>query len=424
MTARRQVFDTDGYLGNQPPSTANRGLWLDRFLASMESAGDDHTSPKTEHLRASQHIGIPDGYKAFADHRREAILAIPHTRLLRLRTRGRSIVGIGRATPWENSLTLHHTWGVPLVPGSSLKGLAASYAHKTLEGDAWRRRLAEENNGGGDFHNLLFGTTDERGLVVVHDALWAHDAKETSCGLHLDTITVHHPNYYQSGTEAPTDLDSPVPIPFLSFHGDLYGAISWAGGDASDATIDRWLDIAVDILKEALDKEGVGAKTSSGYGRMDLDVEKSEADKARDALDSRIKGFRFPTEPGGVSKIDREIDELIKRDDAPALLARFVARVASLGDKKAQKIAKERITERAAKDGYELLRAVLPAAWREAANKDKDADANELVRLKAELAAHDAEKPGKKDKKMKAWRKKYDKLKLRIAALEKKLAAD
>jgi CRISPR-associated protein Cmr6 len=40
---------------------------------------------------------------------------------------GRLIVGLGGDNVLETGLTLHHTYGVPLIPGNALKGLAAHY---------------------------------------------------------------------------------------------------------------------------------------------------------------------------------------------------------------------------------------------------------------------------------------------------------
>jgi cold shock CspA family protein len=74
-------------------------------------------------------------------------------------------------------------------------------------------------------------------------------------------ITVHHPDYYQtdSNPPPPADWDNTTPIPFLSATGNYL--ISLAGPN-------EWVEKAFDILELALRKQGIGAKTSSGYGRM------------------------------------------------------------------------------------------------------------------------------------------------------------
>jgi hypothetical protein len=75
-------------------------------------------------------------------------------------------------------------------------------------------------------------------------------------------ITVHHEGYYQDGKEPPADWDSPTPVPFLSATGSYLVAVSGPSG---------WDDAAMKLLRLALKEMGVGAKTSSGYGRLTLD---------------------------------------------------------------------------------------------------------------------------------------------------------
>jgi CRISPR-associated protein Cmr6 len=78
---------------------------------------------------------------------------------------------------------------------------------------------------------------------------------------------VHHPAYY-SGKNVelvpPADWDEPTPVPFLSATGSYLIALSAPKG------CEEWRQAAFDILKLALAEEGVGAKTSSGYGRMTI----------------------------------------------------------------------------------------------------------------------------------------------------------
>jgi CRISPR type III-B/RAMP module RAMP protein Cmr6 len=207
---------------------------------------------------------------------------------------------------------------MPMIPGSALKGLAASFAHTLLEDNEWRRRLASEEQGGGDSHNLLFGTTEEQGLVTFHDALWDPNSKN-KC-LSLDTVTVHHREYYQDGpaTSPPTDWDSPIPIPFLSMTGNFLFALTGPP---------QWVHAAQQILEVALLHMGIGAKTSSGYGRMQLTVELSETEQVLQNIYRRIERFVFPDKPGQMQKIKQELEVLchenINREQKQDILKRF-----------------------------------------------------------------------------------------------------
>jgi CRISPR-associated protein Cmr6 len=100
----------------------------------------------------------------------------------------RLLVGHGNASATEVGLTVHHTWGVPMIPGSALKGLCAHYTAATygakdsgktgFAGPEWedepRRRI---EGAPGDYYRALFGVPDvdndaSAGLVIFHDALY------------------------------------------------------------------------------------------------------------------------------------------------------------------------------------------------------------------------------------------------------------
>lgn len=166
----------------------------------------------------------------------------------------RMVVGLGAESVLENSIALHRTYGVPYIPGSALKGLASSYAHQRLE--AWDKKS--------EAHKTMFGDADEAGFLVFYDAL----PVSGKWSLHPDVMTVHHQDYYR-GTKVegklapPADWDSPTPIPFISASGTFLIAI---GGP------EAWVNAAFEILRCALKEYGIGAKTSSGYGRLELAV--------------------------------------------------------------------------------------------------------------------------------------------------------
>jgi CRISPR-associated protein Cmr6 len=168
-------------------------------------------------------------------------------------TLGRLAVDLGADSVLETSIALHHTYGVPFIPGSALKGLAAHFADQHLEAH-WKKNQ--------DAHTIMFGTTDAAGYVTFFDALFVPDSGKQGKMLWKDVITVHHKEYYQSGDQPPADWDGTTIIPFLTTSGSFL--IALAGPDG-------WVEKAFDILALALEKEGIGAKTSSGYGRMSFE---------------------------------------------------------------------------------------------------------------------------------------------------------
>src|SRR5262245_53891523 len=89
-----------------------------------------------------------------------------------LRTTGRLIVGLGCENVLEAGIRLHHTYGLPLIPGSALKGLAAHYCDHVW-GQRGRENAANENlpfRKEKPYHRLLFGSTEDGGVIAFEDA--------------------------------------------------------------------------------------------------------------------------------------------------------------------------------------------------------------------------------------------------------------
>lgn len=261
MSSRREVLTE-----LQPGPTTHAGLWLDKGLADVAAEGGHHQA-HFEGLMDT--IKIPGTYRSFFTRWQARVAQVPpFTILAKAQVRGRLIVGLGAESILETGMTLNRTYGVPYLPGSTLKGLAASSAHKMLEGEAWRK-------GSGASHRTLFGDQESSGYVTFHDALWIPEASDWF-PFDLDVMTVHYPKYYRGEEEGgnpvpPSGIESPIPVAFLTTHGRFLLAVS--GPEA-------WAEAALDILQEALLEEGLGAKTAAGYGRMELPERPRKASSA------------------------------------------------------------------------------------------------------------------------------------------------
>ena len=164
----------------------------------------------------------------------------------------RMAVGTGADHPLENSLTLDYTLGVPIVPGSAVKGLCRDAAEMV--------GLPEE------MERVLFGHSqdelrlDNKGDIVFHTA-WP----ETWPQLQLDVINCHHPVYYGDTRrkEKPVDYESPIPVYFLAVApGTSFGfSMESRTGNRNN------LDLMFELLQFALETFGTGSKTAVGYGR-------------------------------------------------------------------------------------------------------------------------------------------------------------
>lgn len=234
--------------------TSHAGLWLDKFIWGFERAPNATETPQSILVsEVAKKITQPEAYKFFFERWKKSLqdAGVAKKNMREAKVQGRLAVGLGGASVLETAITLHHTYGVPFIPGSALKGLAASYARNRLDDDAW--------NKGEEAYTVMFGDTNSAGYVTFFDALYVPGSGHNRQVLWPDVITVHHKDYYGGKDSAPADWDSPTPVPFLSATGKYLIALQ---GD------DAWVALAFDILNAALQEEGVGAKTSSGYGRM------------------------------------------------------------------------------------------------------------------------------------------------------------
>jgi CRISPR-associated protein Cmr6 len=198
-----------------------------------------------------------------------------------LKLQWRLIVGLGASHPQETSMTLHHIFGIPYIPGSALKGVSRHYMIwkfvdeneeelKSLLGKSNFAELLKELNkalekeknltvsvGNISFKDLIhiFGTQNRQGKIIFFDAYPIEEIK-----LKIDIMNPHYPDYYTKD-KPPTDWQNPIPIKFLTVE-DTKFRFYLAAKDKDQ----NLLNHARKILNDALLNYGVGAKTSLGYG--------------------------------------------------------------------------------------------------------------------------------------------------------------
>ncbi len=184
---------------------------------------------------------------------------------------GRLFIGLGGAHVLETQVTRHPTYGIPIIPGSALKGLA--HAKSKAYG------LSNEEA------NILFGkggdSPDETdaGYLIFHDAWWIPEGGSKTKPYVRDIVTVHAKEYYETqgkgkeGKKCPhPDMESPNPNHQLAVQGSFYFVIEG---------VKYWADLAMKILKPALQDEGIGGKVAAGYGYFSDD---EGAEKAGNSL--------------------------------------------------------------------------------------------------------------------------------------------
>ena len=223
---------------------------------------------------------------------------------------GRLMMGLSTGGAIETGMCTHHTYGMPMIAGSSVKGAVRSYADSI--------GLAKE------YQSVLFGadedfakaanTVEGAGYLVWHDAWWIPEGN--SKPFVGEVVTVHHQDYYGGRGEA-TDFDSPVPNQQLAVQGSFYFVVE---GDIS------WVALAIRLLRDTLQQQGIGAKRAAGYGFMaennglkdklikSQNAAKDQAQKIKDdikKLEERAK----------LSPIQRKIEEILEQNQKSTKLA-------------------------------------------------------------------------------------------------------
>ncbi|MCA1933130.1 MAG: type III-B CRISPR module RAMP protein Cmr6 [Calditerrivibrio sp.] len=181
------------------------------------------------------------------------------------------ITGIGETHPNEVGISFDHTMGIPYISASSIKGLvriAATLNEIFDEQGRIKENFTEEVIDDKNFEDLcnIFGYSEKnnssRGMVIFLDS---YPTKTPN--LKVDIINPHYGPYYTDpeGKTPPADYHKPVPIKFLVVEpGTEFVFRALISKDASG-----YMEKIKKAYDKALTVEGVGAKTSIGYGIFD-----------------------------------------------------------------------------------------------------------------------------------------------------------
>ena len=239
--------------------------------------------------------------------RREAALGRP-AHVLEARTTWRATLGLANPSPQENSgWAFDPTYGFPVLPASSLKGLLSHYLREELGldptavgslggrkardalggavddallaraegyagGKASEREAAAKRCTAARLEAWLLGPpADQEGMAVVrlHDGWPVYETGRP--WFEVDVLTCHHREYYAGGAQVDGD---PNPVHFLTLTRGVRFRVPidlTARGRRLPEPLGRAaVDLSARFLAEALERWGAGAKTGSGYGRMTI----------------------------------------------------------------------------------------------------------------------------------------------------------
>lgn len=174
---------------------------------------------------------------------------------------GRMFIGLATGGAIETGVSTQHTYGMPMIAGSAVKGVAHAYAESIgLNADVLAVLFGEDEESA-----QKDGRVAGSGCLVWHDAWWYPN--DNTLPFVAEVVTVHHQDYYGGSGEA-TDFDSPIPNQQIAVQGSFYFVIE---GDT------QWAAFAKQLLQQALQKQGLGAKTAAGYGYFEFNEKLEKA---------------------------------------------------------------------------------------------------------------------------------------------------
>lgn len=190
----------------------------------------------------------------------------------------RMAIGLGIPNQSENGITLDQTHGIPLIPGSALKGVTQDYVI-SIAPDKKRYRCFSAMFGKGS-SNDENDDDSRKGSVIFFDAIPILSSHTPP--FDIDIMNPHFGDYYSNPDKVPpADYLKPNPIFFLTIKEGTPFYFSVAARDVVIRDTDDFNYVlykqtandlslsAAKIMQNALSELGVGAKTRTGYGRFE-----------------------------------------------------------------------------------------------------------------------------------------------------------
>lgn len=294
------------HIGKHPLPGQNPGLVLQK-LATVTNGGKDY-DPVIQAMAGAE---VAVAYTQAFQRWQRRTLEAPWRKVMRFRSEAPVACGLGEAFPGENGLALSHPWGMPLLPGSSLKGVVRAWCRMVYGAEVPKDLLD------------LTGTGGHAGAAGIVDFLDAW-VDPTDAGAPprfvAELATPHQAAYYKEGgtagrARAPDGFDGPNPVKFLSVSGTFRVVLEGPPD---------WLELAAQVVQRALSEHGLGAKTRAGYGRLqripDTNEQGLETQRDRDREEAAI-----PTWPAA-RRVERFQAELREDEVADGLEALMLGR--------------------------------------------------------------------------------------------------
>jgi len=238
---------------------AHPGLLIQRGYPVYDQDSEEGREAKTRHIQRICSITPTPFYHNAYQRWRTATTDPLRFRQIELALESRLFIGLTGGGMLETGCAISHSYGMPYIPGSSVKGVVRAQVCGSTFAGKHPEVIAE-----------LFGAEADptpdapypqglSGLVSFHDAWWVPGSAERP--LVEEIVTTHHLEYYGSEGRTPaTDFDSPIPNAQIAVQGHFLFVLEGPLG---------WLELAEKMLIATLGQQGIGAKTRTGYGLFD-----------------------------------------------------------------------------------------------------------------------------------------------------------
>jgi CRISPR-associated protein Cmr6 len=237
--------------------SVNPSLLLQKGMLQCENSGAKKeegkpSNKKTDHLKNIIKLPASEEYKNAFNRWLDLTCDANRFQQSAMALENRLLIGLTGNGMLETGCSLSRNYGMPYIPGSSVKGVVRAWATKTLSNSS---AVLE----------ALFGTYDSEqtnpvaASVIFHDAWWIPQGDKKP--FVLDVVTTHHQAYYNGSQDLPKDIDSPIPKHMLAVQGSFLFVLE---GDPNA------IKLCQTILEKALAQSGIGAKTAADYGYMKI----------------------------------------------------------------------------------------------------------------------------------------------------------
>lgn len=238
----------------------NLSLILDKYPPEAVVAETKNKGPWLQTLVQGNHLDIALTRAAYS--RWHAMMSVMQVTRFDATLDWRMVIGLGGESVLETDITLHHLYGIPFIPGSALKGLTRAYVTGDIEG--YKSDKIDNDN---EEVQRIFGSQKHAGTVLFFDAMPLNGEVQFV----VDIMNPHYPDYY-SGTKPPTNDQDPRPVTFLAVQNATF-TFALALRNSNDAEHKDDLNLAKEWQQRALQRYGVGGKTSAGYGYFKIDTQ-------------------------------------------------------------------------------------------------------------------------------------------------------